>query len=123
MKRMFLRSLAAFMVASMFVLTGGGFTVAKEESFIEIVVCEKIDCEKAKLIIAAINGEELISPRSILCLIGHSLAQGTAIGTEHRVYSSAPRCVQTNYRVSYCTRSSCNYIVYTQTGTARIHCC
>ena len=123
MKKVFLKSVAALMVANMFVLTGGGFTVSKDEVFVEIVVEGDIDREKSQLIIATLNGEEIISPRSILCLIGHSMAQTTAIGTEHRVYSSAPRCVRTYYRVDYCTRSSCNYITYTQTGSGRIHCC
>jgi hypothetical protein len=123
MKKVFLRSLAVFMVACMFVLTGGGFTVAKDEIFVEIVVEGDIAREKAQLIIATLNGEEIISPRSILCLIGHSMAQTTAIYTEHRVWPNAPRCRRTTYRVDYCTRSSCNYIVYTQTSVMAVHCC
>jgi hypothetical protein len=128
MKRALLRSVAALMVACMFVLTGGGFTmgeveVAINDGFTEFVV-EGIDCcEKEQQIIAALNGEELMTLMSILCIFGHSTAKGTAIGTQHRYYSSAPRCLRTNYDVTYCTRSGCNYTVYTQTGQVRIYCC
>jgi hypothetical protein len=56
MKKVFLRSLAVFMVACMFVLTGGGFTVAKDEGSVEIVVDGDIGREKSQLIIATIAG-------------------------------------------------------------------
>jgi len=124
MKKAFLRSLAVFMVACMFVLTGGGFTVARDEVFVEIVVEGDINREKAQLIISTISGEEITSIQNILCFFGgHSMAQGTVIETRHRVYSDAPRCVRITYRVNYCTRSGCDYITYTQTSAVRIFCC
>ena len=126
MKRVFLRSLAVLMIACMFILTGGGFVgndVGDDEGFTEIVIVDVNCCEKEQQIIATLNGEDLISPRSILCLFGHSMAQGTAITIDHRFYATAPRCRQTRHRVDYCTRSSCNYMVLTQTSQSRIHCC
>jgi hypothetical protein len=114
---------AALMIACMFVLTGGGFT-ARDEVTTEIVVKNVDCCEKAQLIIDTINGEEIISPRSITCFfLGHSLAQTLAIGIQHRVYASPPRCVETTYRVNYCTRSGCDYMTYTFLSERRIHCC
>jgi hypothetical protein len=66
----------------MFVLTGGGFTlggVMTSDGFTEIIV-EGVDCcQKEQQIIATLNGEVLISPASILCLFGHSMAQTTVI--------------------------------------------
>ena len=126
MRRALLRSVAALMVACMFILIGGGFTTREVElsdSFTEIIVNGVDDSQKEQQIIAALNGEILISPMNILCIFGHSTAKGTAIGTQHRYYSSAPRCLRTNYDVTYCTRSGCDYIVYTQTGQGRVHCC
>jgi hypothetical protein len=126
MKRAFLRSVAALMVSCMFVLTFGGFTtreVAKSESNTEIIVDGVECCEKEKQIIAALSGEELMSPMSILCLFGHSMATGTAIEINHRFWATSPRCRETTYRVNYCTRSSCNHIVYTQLSQRAITCC
>jgi len=122
MKRILLRSFSGFMVVCMFVLTISGFT-AKQEAHTEIVVCDSVDCEKAKIIIDTINGEETVSPRSILCIFGHNLARGTAIETTHRYWATAPRCRRITYDVRYCTRSSCNYITYTMIADDRIRCC
>jgi hypothetical protein len=127
MKRVFLRSVAALMVSCMFVLTFGGFTtreVAKSESNTEIIVDSVDCCEKEKQIIALLNGEELISPRSVTCfLFGHSMAQTTAIEINHRFWATSPRCRETRYRVDYCTRSGCNHMILTQTSQFRIPCC
>jgi hypothetical protein len=123
MRKTFFKSLAVFMAACMFVMIGSGFTAGNDEGFTEIVV-EGVDCcQKEQQIIDAINGEELIAPMNILCLFGHSMAQGTAVITDHRFWATSPRCRQTTYRVNYCTRSSCNHIVYTQLTQSRIPCC
>jgi len=129
MKRAFLRSVAALMIACMLVLTGGGFTmgevavdVAINDGFTEIIV--DVDCcENEQQIIALLNGEELMTPMSILCIFGHSMAQTTAVTIEHRFWAASPRCRQTTHRVNYCTRSGCNHMVLTQLSQVRIHCC
>jgi hypothetical protein len=130
MKRAFLRSVAALMVACMFVLTFGGFTmgevavdVAINDGFTEIIVDGVECCEKEQQIIALLNGEELMSPMSILCIFGHSVAQTTAVEINHRFWAASPRCRQTTYRVNYCTRSGCNHMVLTQLTQSRIQCC
>ena len=112
------------MVACMFVITSGGVTaIENEEGFTEIIIEGVECCEKEQQIIATLNGENLISPMSILCIFGHSMAQTTAITTEHRFFAASPRCRQTRHRVDYCTRSSCNYMILTQTSQRAIQCC
>jgi hypothetical protein len=126
MKRAFLRSVAALMIACMFVLTGGGFTmreIAKNDGFIEIIVDGVECCEKEQQIIALLNGEELMSPMSVLCIFGHSMAQTTATTIDHRFYATSPRCRETRHRVNYCTRSGCNHMVLTLLTQVRIPCC
>ena len=124
-KKMFRKSLVILMAVSLLVqLIGVSFaTERRTDSYVDVVVDGNIDKEKAQLIIDTINGEDVVAPRSILCVFGHSLAQGTALETTHRYYSATPRCRQVTYRVNYCTRSSCNYITYTVIGENRIHCC
>ena len=132
MKRAILRTLACFMAISMFVLVVGGFTFADTDKIGELlvsgyetdIVVEDIDCEYTEqAIIDILNGEVLITPNSIFCLFGHNISTGTALVTEHRVWSSSPRCRRTTYRVEHCTRSSCNYMTMTQTTQVRITCC
>jgi hypothetical protein len=84
-----------------------------------------IDKEKAQLIINSINGEETVTSRgNVLCIFGHSIAHMTVEEIKHRYYATAPRCLKTTYDVAYCTRSGCNYTVWTQIGTSiRIYCC
>ena len=107
----------------------GGVSIAFDEVYVEYEVFGIDDELKAQQIINAISGQnsgstyEGISPASVLCIFAHSLAQSTVRETTHRVWSAQPRCRQITYRVNYCTRSSCNHIVYTQTGNARISCC
>jgi hypothetical protein len=114
--------MAVFMAIQM-----GATVIAEDEVIIEIVV-EAVDCcQKEKLIINALNGDDsgfqAIAPMSIFCLFGHSMAQTTSITTEHRYWAAAPRCRRTTHRVDYCTRSSCNYVVMTQLSQNRITCC
>jgi hypothetical protein len=124
MKRVLLKSVAALMVACMFVLMSGGVTaIENEEEFTEIII-EGVDCcEKKQQIIATINGENLISPMSLFCIFGHSLAETRVIEINHRFWSTSPRCRETVHRVVYCTRSSCNHMVLTQISQRAIPCC
>jgi len=124
-KKVFARSLAGIMAACMFVLSGGGVVSAVGD--VEYSVCNSVGSQQAQLIIDTINGNSsetaTISPSSILCIFGHSIAEGRAIETQHRVWATAPRCRQITYRVNYCTRSSCNYVTYTVISDSRIPCC
>jgi hypothetical protein len=131
-KRAFLKVVASFMALTMFVLVGGGFTFSDVNGTLEKDTCcyetdivlEGIDCEETEqLIIALLNGEEFVSPRSIFCIFGHSISTGTAIVTDHRFWAEAPRCRETRFRVEHCTRSSCNWMTMTQTTQSRIRCC
>ena len=84
----------------------------------------KIDCsEKEQQIIAALNGEVLISPMNILCFFGHNMSTIYAVVTEHRFFTTSPRCRQTRHRVSTCTRNNCQYILTTFIRQDRITCC
>jgi hypothetical protein len=124
MRKAFLKPVAVFMIACMFVLMCGGFTTKeKDEVFTEIVIVGVDCCEKEQQITATLNGEILISPANILCIFGHSLSEGRAITTDHRFWVASPRCRQTVHRVVYCTRSGCNHMVLTQLSQSRIPCC
>jgi len=124
MKRVFLKSVAALMVVCMFALMSGDVTaIETEEGFTEIIIEDVGCCEKEQQIIDTLNGENLISPMSLLCIFGHSTAQTIVIETNHRFYATSPRCRETVHRVVYCTRSSCNHMVLTQLSQGRIPCC
>ena len=121
-KRMFAKPIAILMAVCMVIQLNG--VVTAESVSNDIVVTGVTDEQKVQLITDTINGEILISPFGIACLFGHSTAKGIAYETNHCYYTTAPKCRRTTYDVTYCTRSSCNYIVYTQIGaTARISCC
>lgn len=125
-RKRFLKPLAILMAVCMAIQMAT--TVIAEDEVITEIVVEGIDCcQKEQLIINAINGDDSefqgIAPMSILCIFGHSMAQGTTIITDHRYWAAAPRCRRTTYRTDYCTRSSCNHIVLTQLTQVRISCC
>lgn len=91
----------------------------------EIVICEDVSEDKSKLIYNAITGEnnhDLISPYGIFCLFGHKLSYTKAYEINHNYYSTSPKCRSIEYDVTYCTRSSCDYIVYKQNLVTRISC-
>ena len=123
MKRKLLRSVAGIMASLMLVLSFSAVGIAengKSQSFIfEDDICDV----KAQQIIATINGEVGITPNSLLCLFGHSLAKATVWEIVCKVYPAAPRCVENTYDVTYCTRTSCNYNVATLIATRRIYHC
>ncbi|MCL2071161.1 MAG: hypothetical protein FWH07_02885 [Oscillospiraceae bacterium] len=122
-RKLFLKPIAIFMA----VCTLGSIAVSAEtrssRPSTEIIIEGVDDREKVQLIINTINGVEIIEPRSILCIFGHNTAKTAALGTEHRVWATSPRCRQTIYDVTYCTRSGCNYITYTIRSQSSIHCC
>lgn len=124
MKRKFLRkSLAFFMVVCALVQTVGAVDSKKSQQSTEIVFFGDIDKEKAELITAALNGEEIATTRSILCTFGHSLIEDRCFAITHYHYSTSPKCKQDYYKVLLCSRSSCNYINFTLINTSRISCC
>jgi hypothetical protein len=127
MKRMLRKSLAVLMAVSMLIQLGGISNAIGNEGYTEIIVDCGINCEKAQLIANLINGKtsefQGIAPANILCLFGHSWAQGTATEINHRFRTTAPRCRETIHRVDYCTRSGCNRMDLTQISQVFIHCC
>ena len=69
------------------------------------------------------NTNEEVSPCGIACLFGHSITTTTAKETSHNAYSSSPKCLVNNYKVEYCTRSSCDYIKKDLTSSYRTASC
>ena len=60
--------------------------------------------------------------KGIWCTInGHTMHSSTATVTTHKVYSSAPRCVRSDYLVNTC--SVCGYSESTLISSVRIYCC
>lgn len=70
-----------------------------------------------------IHNENNISA-SILCtLFGHQLTTTHVREISHNVYSESPKCVQSEYECTYCTRSSCDYIENRLIYSVRISTC
>ena len=129
-KKRFFKPLAFFMVVCMLVSLGGVSGVvlaASNESEVEIIVADDVDSEKAQLIIDTINksNEKIIgiSPAGLACLFGHSTATTSVREISHKYYATSPRCVEKTYRITYCTRSDCNYNTGTLISDLRIYCC
>jgi len=82
--------------------------------------------EKLEQIIKSMYGisdGNTIQPFSIFCIFGHSIQTGTIISTEHRVFSTNPRCRSTVSNVQYCTRNSCSHFVIIRQAVSIIGCC
>jgi D-aminopeptidase len=131
-RKRFLKSFAILMALFMAVQLGNLVSAETDNSFTEVVVNDVVDVQKAELIVNLIKGEELptsefigiVPTANILCLFGHSMAQGTATEINHRYWATSPRCRMTRYRVDYCTRSGCDYMVLTQLGLpSALVCC
>ncbi|MBQ8207459.1 MAG: hypothetical protein IJZ89_01845 [Clostridia bacterium] len=60
---------------------------------------------------------------AISCLLGHDIAESMVFEVEHCVYDTAPRCLEKEYHVTYCTRSTCDYMVKDLLYEAWIFCC
>ncbi|MBQ8208221.1 MAG: hypothetical protein IJZ89_05755 [Clostridia bacterium] len=59
---------------------------------------------------------------AIGCLLTHDIAQSAALQVDHCVYDTAPRCVETQYIVTYCTRG-CGYMEKEVVYEEWIFCC
>jgi hypothetical protein len=122
MKKIFLRALAGIMACWMLFLTVGAVEINNESEKV-FIFDGNVPKEKALLIEAAISGEEIIQPRNIICIFGHSLALTGGTEIIHRHRTAAPRCLRNSYDIYYCTRLGCNYITYTTVGSVYIFCC
>ena len=121
--RKMLKPLAMLMAACILVLSVGGVTAANKSDR-EIIVYGNINAQKAQIIADVIGGEDIAVINSPLCAIGHSLGQSLVRKINHRVYASAPRCLEITYRVTHCIRPTCSHIAsYVEIGRGRIHCC
>lgn len=125
-RKRFLKPIAIFMAITMLVSLGS-MSAANDNTEVEIIVCDSVECpQKQQLIIDTVNGENGtigISPASILCIFGHNLATTNARVITHRHWTTAPRCREVSHRITYCTRSGCNYSVSTVISDIRISCC
>lgn len=129
-KRMLRKSLAMLMAVCMAIQMGSMSFAASDEGYVEIVVDCNGNCEKEQMVANIFSGETstsefvgIVPTANILCLFGHSWAEGRSIVIEHRYWATSPRCRQTTYRVDYCTRSGCDRLDLTQLTQIRISCC
>ena len=83
------------------------------------LTAEEQELVAAKLVGADINAA---SPANILCdIFGHDYLYTTTTVTTHKVRTTAPRCKQETYKVTYC--EDCDYMQKTLTKTEYISCC
>ena len=82
---------------------------------------EAISEEEAyQIALASVYGHN--NCRGAWCTInGHSMQTSSTTVTTHKVYSSAPRCVRSDYIVQTC--SVCGYTTTTLVSSVRIYCC
>ena len=103
--------------------TPTSYTFEYDEKSITIE-SENITFDQAKQIADTIAyGNESSTTYGILCIFGHKLSTTYAVETTHKEYSSAPRCVERTYEVTYCTRSSCDHSEATLISSIRVSCC
>lgn len=70
------------------------------------------------------NEYSIGSSRSIICdLFGHKLDVSYALVREHNVSQTQPKCVEKEYKVTRCTRSSCDYLIQELVGTTPLYSC
>ena len=68
------------------------------------------------------SGAQQGHDKGIWCTInGHTMHSSSATVTTHKVYSSAPRCVRSDYLINTC--SVCGYSESTLITSVRIYCC
>ena len=101
--------------------------VSEETAFDNIEYSSKdIPAEKLEQIVKSmyrISGDTEGNTRNILCIFGHSKANGTTKIIEHRYYSTVPKCKETLSFIEYCTRSGCDYFAIITQTVNRIFCC
>ena len=127
LRKRILKPVAFFMAVCMSVSLAG-MTSAEGERRVsdrktEIIFEDDVCREKAELLTAVINGEEVEKPRNLLCLFGHSTTTTTVRAVTHNYWTTSPKCREQTYRIIYCTRSGCNYNTGSIIGDIRIHCC
>ena len=109
----FLLILAMTIISTVMLMTLQTAAVSGEIKLDNIEYYSKdISAEKLEQIIKSMYGipaEKPIEKGNILCIFGHSKANGKVIATEHNYYSTAPRCRETISTVEYCTRNGCDY--------------
>ena len=126
-RKRFLKSLTIFMTVCMLVSLGGLASAASErresDCKTDIIFEDDVCREKAELLTAVINGEDVENPRNLLCLFGHNTTTTTVWVVTHNVWTTTPKCRQQMYRIIYCTRSGCNYNTGSIISDGRIPCC
>ena len=126
-RKSILKSLAIFMAVCMLASLGGLVSAESERRAsnikTEIIFEDDVCREKAELLTAVINGEEVENPRSLLCLFGHTTTTTTVKAITHNYWTTSPKCREQMYRIIYCTRSGCNYNTGSIIGDIRVPCC
>ncbi len=85
---------------------------------------DNLTTEEQEFIAAKLTGIEYnsASPANILCdIFGHDYKYSSANVITHKVRTSAPRCKQQTYEVTYC--EDCDYTEQTLISTTYIDCC
>ena len=126
-RKSILKSLAVFMAVCMLASLGGLVSAESERRAsnikTEITFEDDVCREKAELLTAVINGEEVENPRNLLCLFGHTTTTTTVWAVTHNYWTTSPKCREQTYRIFYCTRSGCNYNTGSVISDFRIQCC
>lgn len=85
------------------------------------------DAERiAQFLVNHVESEEysICSSKSILCdLFGHKLDVSYALVREHNVSQTQPKCIEREYKVTRCTRSSCDYLLQEILRTTALYSC
>jgi hypothetical protein len=91
---------------------------------------DKLDFDEAEIIAQFLvhgdktNEYNIGSNRSVICdLFGHKLDVSYALVREHHVSQTQPKCIEKEYKVTRCTRSSCDYLVQELVGTTPLYSC
>ncbi len=73
-------------------------------------------------IVRLLSGEgEAVEPCGLACLFGHKYETETVVTVTHRVYDTAPRCLEETFNIKKCTR--CDKTVTERIGFESIFCC
>lgn len=101
------------------------FIVDVDINDIDYSHCANISSERASQIVHSMFGNAndtyMMYSRSIWCIFGHDLSRGVIVTTQHRAYSTVPRCRQTMNSVEFCNR--CSHFVVLNESITRIGCC
>lgn len=106
---------ASALEENVYVIDGIEYTVQFDDS---------VPSEKQEIIAQALIGGDCCSaqPYGLGCtLFGHDYAYTTSTVVQHKIFPTAPRCVEYLYDVTYC--EDCDYTEQTMIARNYIYCC